>query len=405
LKNDGDECYKNENEMRLKTATAFVVLIGLTSLFSDMTYEAARSINGAYLNILGTSATTVGFVAGFGELLGYGLRIISGYLSDRTHKYWTITIAGYLLNLFSVPLLAFAGYWQLAILLIILERVGKAIRTPARDAMLSYGAKEMGRGWGFGLHEALDSTGATVGPLLVSAILYFKNDSYHTAYLVLVIPAIIAISILLFARSLHPNPQELEIKTVAIESKGYSKYFWWYLVAAVFIATGYADFSLIAYHFKEIKIMEDESIPLLYSIAMACEGVAALVLGKLFDRLGIKTMIAATFISLFFAPMVFLGGFGWAIAGMIIWGIGMGAQESVLKAAVADLIPHQKRGTGFGLFNTAFGVFWFIGSTLMGYLYDRSINALIIFSVATQLIAIIVLVFVINQQKFHLSKA
>ncbi len=391
--------------MKLKTATAFVVLIGLTSLFSDMTYEAARSINGAYLNILGTSATTVGLVAGLGELLGYGLRIISGYLSDRTQKYWTITIAGYLLNLFSVPLLAFAGYWQLAVLLIILERVGKAIRTPARDAMLSYGAKEMGRGWGFGLHEALDSTGATIGPLLVSAVLYFRNDSYHTAYLFLAIPAVIAISILLFARSLHPNPEDLEIKTVAIESSGYSKYFWLYLLAVVFIAAGYADFSLIAYHFKKTAIMQDESIPLLYAAAMACEGVAALVLGKLFDRLGMKTMIAATCISLFFAPMVFLGGFGWAVAGMIVWGIGMGAQESILKAAMADLIPARKRGTGFGLFNTAFGVFWFIGSALMGYLYDLSINALIIFSVSTQLIAVIVLGLVINHQNTKVAKA
>src|SRR6266498_386430 len=391
--------------MKLKTATAFVVLLGCTSLFADMTYEAARSINGPYLNILGTSATTVGLVAGLGELLGYGLRIISGYFSDRTHKYWTITIIGYLLNLFAVPLLAFAGYWQLAIVLIILERVGKAIRTPARDAMLSYGAKEMGRGWGFGLHEALDSTGATIGPLLVSAVLFFKKDSYQTAYLFLVIPAAIAISILLFARSLYPHPEKLEIKTVEIETSGYSKYYWWYLLAAVFIAAGYADFSLIAYHFKKTDLMQDESIPLLYSIAMACEGIFALILGKLFDRLGIKTMIAATSVSLFFAPMVFRGGFGWALAGMIVWGIGMGAQESVLKASIADLIPAGKRATAFGLFNTAFGVFWFIGSALMGYLYDKSVNALIIFSIGTQLIAIIVLSFVINQQTTKVAKA
>ncbi len=158
-----------QHTMKLEAATLFVVLIGFTSLFADMTYEAARSINGSYLDILGTSGTTVGWVAGLGELVGYGLRIISGYLSDKTKKYWTITITGYVINLFSVPLLAYAGYWQLAIILIISERVGKAIRTPARDAMLSYGTKEMGRGWGFGLHEALDQTGATIGPLLVSA--------------------------------------------------------------------------------------------------------------------------------------------------------------------------------------------------------------------------------------------
>jgi len=158
------------------------------------------------------------------------------------------------------------------------------------------------------------------------------------------------------------------------------------------VAAGYADFSLIAYHFKKTALMQDDTIPLLYSAAMACEGIAALALGKLFDKLGIKTMIAATFISLFFAPLVFLGSFGWAVTGMIVWGIGMGAQESVLKAAIADLIPTFKRGTGFGLFNTAFGLFWFGGSALMGYLYDTSINALIIFSMGTQLMAIIALI-------------
>lgn len=376
--------------MNLKTATSFVVLMGLTSLFSDMTYEGARSINGAYLDILGASATTVGFVAGLGELAGYGLRIISGYISDKTRKYWTITIAGYFLNLFSVPLLAFAGYWQIAIILIIVERVGKAIRTPARDAMLSYATKKMGRGWGFGLHEALDSVGATIGPLIISAVLYFKQDSFKTAYLLLVIPALLAISVLLFSWKLHPSPESLEIKITTIKTTGYTKKFWIYLIASACIAAGFADFTLIAYHFKSSGIMQDATIPILYSLAMASEGLAALISGKLFDHYGNRVIICLTLISLLFAPMVFMGGFSWAIAGMILWGIGMGAQESVLKAAVSEFIPHQKRGTGFGLFNSVFGLSWFFGSFLMGFLYDKSISWLVIFSICTQLMAILI---------------
>lgn len=372
---------------KVRTATKFVVLIGLVSLFSDMTYEAARSINGPYLDILGTSATTVGWVAGLGELLGYGLRIVSGYLSDKTKKYWLITIAGYLINLISVPLLAWAGYWQIAILLMILERIGKAIRTPARDAMLSYGTKQMGRGWGFGLHEALDQTGATIGPLLVSAVLFYKHDSYHAAFLVLFIPAITALSILLIAKTLYPHPEQLEIKSTTLDTKGYSKLFWLYLAAAAFIAAGYADFPLMAYHFKKTNIIKDEIIPLCYALAMVSDGIFALIMGKLFDRIGTKVLIAATLISLCFAPMVFLGNTKWILAGMVAWGIGMGAQESIMKATVAELVPEQKRGTGYGLFNTGFGIFWFIGSALMGYLYDVSITRLIIFSVATQIIA------------------
>lgn len=375
----------------VKTATRFVILLGCVSLFSDMTYEAARSISGPYLSILGVSGATVGWVAGLGELLGYGLRIVSGYISDKTRKYWTITIIGYLFNLFSGPLLAFAGYWQLAVVLMITERIGKAIRTPARDAMLSYGAKEMGRGWGFGLHEAMDQTGATVGPLLVSAVLFYKNQSYHEAFLILFIPAIIALCILLFARSQYPNPQDLEVETVVIETKGYPKLFWLYLLAVIFIAAAYADFPLIAYHFKKAALMKDATIPILYAIAMAADGIAALFLGKLFDKWGMKTMTYVTLLSLFFAPMVFLGGLDWAIAGMVVWGIGMGAQESILKAAVAEIIPAYKRGTAFGIFNTGFGIFWFLGSIALGYLYDFSITWLVIFSMGMQAIAVIIL--------------
>ncbi len=377
--------------LKMKTATRFVVLLGCVSLFSDMTYEAARSISGPYLSILGVSGATVGWVAGLGELIGYGLRIVSGYISDKTKKYWTITMIGYLLNLFSGPLLAFAGYWQLAVIFMITERIGKAIRTPARDAMLSYGAKEMGRGWGFGLHEAMDQTGATLGPLLVSAVLFYKNQSYHASFLILFIPAIIALAILLFARSQYPNPQDLEIENTVIETIGYPKLFWLYLLAVIFIAAAYADFPLIAYHFKKTALMRDATIPILYAIAMAADGIAALLLGKLFDKWGMKTMVYVTLVSLFFAPMVFLGGFEWAIAGMIIWGIGMGAQESILKAAVAELIPAYKRGTAFGLFNTGFGVFWFFGSIALGYLYDFSIPWLIVFSMGLQAIAVIIL--------------
>jgi MFS family permease len=387
---------------KVKTATKFVVLLGLVSLFSDMTYEAARSINGQYLNILGTSGATVGWVAGLGELLGYGLRIISGYLSDKTRKYWTITITGYVINLLSVPLLALAGYWQLAVILMILERIGKAIRTPARDAMLSYGAMEMGRGWGFGLHEAMDQAGATIGPLLVSAVLFYRQQSYYGAFLILAIPAVIAVSILLFAKSQYPNPEHLEIKNTTIETKGYSKMFWYYLSAVVFIAAGYADFPLIAYHFKKTGLVTDAVIPIFYSVAMVSDAIAALIMGKLFDRIGVKVLMGATLISLCFAPMVFWGNVQWALAGMIVWGIGMGAQESVVKAAVADLIPHEKRGTAYGVFNTGFGIFWFGGSALMGYLYDVSLQGLILFSVITQLIAFVILwIFIgrINKRK------
>jgi MFS family permease len=370
-----------------KIAVRFVVLLGLVSLFSDMTYEAARSINGPYLEVLGTSGKLVGWVAGLGELLGYGLRLIAGYLSDRTRKYWIITIVGYLINLISVPLLAWAGHWQLAVLLMVMERVGKAIRTPARDAMLSYGAKELGRGWGFGLHEALDQIGAVIGPLLVSAALFQKQSDYPLAYQLLWVPAAIAIVILIRSARLYPHPEYLEINTGTINSKGFSRTFWLYLLAMLFIAAGFADFPLIAFHFKVTGVVKDALIPIFYSVAMASDALAALVLGKWFDRAGYKVLMVSTFVSLFFAPMVFWGGSNIAFIGMIFWGIGMGAQESVIRASVAELAPANKRGSAYGIFNTGFGFFWFLGSVVMGYLYDRTIAGLILFSLIAQVVA------------------
>jgi len=371
----------------VNTAIRFVILLGLISLFSDMTYEAARGINGPFLKILGASGATVGLVAGLGELIGYGLRFVSGYIADRTKKYWVILITGYALNLFSVPLLALAGYWQIAVLLMMTERIGKAIRTPSRDALLSFGTQQTGRGWGYGLHEAMDQIGATAGPLLMSAVLFIQHQNYRIAYAVLVIPAIIAVTLLLYCRRLYPEPEKLEVKTTAVAAKGFSRRYWIYVIALLFIALGYADFPLIAYHFKSTALLSDTAIPLFYAAAMGADAITALVLGRLYDKIGIKTLLAAVLISLMFAPLVFMGNMNLALAGMVLWGVGMGAQESVMKAEIAEIIPPERRGTAFGTFHTAFGLFWFAGSAMMGYLYDLSVISLVLFSVSAQVVA------------------
>lgn len=384
-----------------RTALRFIILLGCVSLFADMTYEGARSINGPFLQSLGASGTVVGFVAGFGELVGYGLRLLSGYISDRSHKYWTILIAGYLLNLLSVPLLAYAGYWQIAAILMIAERAGKAVRNPTRDAMLSYASKETGRGWGFGLHEFLDQLGAMLGPLLVSAILFYKQDAFRQSYVVLIFPAMAAFSVLLAAKKLYPRPQELEIRTVQFDdaNKFSSPGFSLYTIAALCLATGYADYPLIAYHFKQKALMNDAWIAILYAVAMFTEAVTALLAGRLFDRPGVWMLLPAVAFSMFFAPLVFMGNTLWAVTGMILWGIGMGVQGSVLKAAVVDMVPVTKRATAFGIFDTVYGIAWFAGSAYMGYLYDRSLTMLVVFSANMQLLSIIFLIAFVTWKK------
>ena len=392
MQNQSSTSIINNNASKVN-ALKFIVLLGVVSLFADITYEGARSINGQYLAILGASATTVGIVAGFGELIGYSLRLVSGYISDRIGRYWAITLFGYTLNMLAVPALALAGRWEIAAVLIIMERIGKAIRTPARDAMLSYATKEIGRGKGFGLHEALDQIGAVLGPLIVGGVLYFKGG-YRTSFVTLLVPAFMAISVLVTARWLYPQPRNLEVAQPELETKGFPKKFWLYLTAVALIAAGYADFPLIAYHFKKVSIVSDTWIPVFYAIAMGVDAIAALLFGYLFDRKGISILIIVSLFSMLFAPLVFLGGFAFALAGMALWGMGMGAQESIMRAAIADMVPINRRGTGYGIFKTGYGIFWFLGSALMGLLYDISLMSLIIFSVAAQLASIPLLVLV-----------
>jgi len=368
-------------------AWKFIILVGVVSLFSDMTYEGARSITGPFLGMLNASATVVGIVAGLGEFIGYALRLVSGYLTDRLGRYWSITFVGYALNLFVVPLLALAGNWEFAALLILMERMGKAIRTPARDAMLSHATTEVGRGWGFGFHEAMDQIGAMLGPLIVALVLYL-NGGYRAGFAYLLIPAILAVLVITIAARLYPHPQRLEVSVPKLETKGLTHPYWLYVVAVGLIGAGYADFPLIAYHFGKVAVAPPNWIPIFYAVAMGVDAVAALILGRLFDRLGMPVIMAVSILSALFAPLVFLGGFNLALLGMVLWGIGMGAQESIIKAALAEMVPRDRRATGYGIFNTGFGLFWFLGSALMGILYDFSLWSLIFFSVVIQLCSI-----------------
>ncbi|MDD3582122.1 MAG: MFS transporter [Desulfobacca sp.] len=376
----------SQNSTRAQ-AFQFIIFIGVISLFSDLTYEGARSISGPFLGTLQAGAVVVGVVAGLGEFIGYALRLASGYLADRTGKYWSLTILGYGVNLLAVPLLALAWRWEAAAVLLLLERLGKAIRTPARDAMLSHAASQVGRGFGFGFHEAMDQIGAVAGPLLVAGVFYLSSD-YRPAFAALLGPAVLALLVLGLTARRYPQPRHLEVSVPHLETTGWRRPFWLYVTAVALIGAGYADFPLIAYHFHHTSAIPAAWIPLFYAIAMGVDAVAALLLGKLFDRLGMLVLVASPAVSALFAPLVFLGGFWVALGGMVLWGVGMGALESILKAALADLAPAHRRATAFGIFHTGFGLFWFLGSALMGVLYTVSLTALIVFSIITQLLAI-----------------
>ncbi len=367
-------------------ALRFIVCLGVVSLFADMTYEGAYSIIGPFLKDLGATATQVGIIAGLGEMIAASLRYFSGKLVDRTRAYWGVAIFGYVLNLVVVPAMAFAGNWQMAALLVVMERTGKSLRGPARDVLLSEATGKVGHGWGFGLHAAMDQTGAVLGPLLMVAAVA-RTEHFGPAFLRLAIPAGAALAALLAARAVYPNAGVTTPKPV--KQQALPKVFWMYVAAAGVLACGFVDFPLLAYHFQKTAIARPAVIPLLYAGAMGVNGLTALIFGKLFDRYGIQILTFGLFVSLFALPLGFLGGPTGAVAAVACWAVGLGVQDATLRSGIAQVVSMNKRGTAFGAFNGVYGIAWFLGSATMGLLYDHSLLALVLFGMVAQATAAI----------------
>ena len=369
-------------------ALTFVLMVGVMSFFADFTYEGSRSVIGPYLGTLGAGALAISVISGLGEFLGYGLRLFSGRAADRTGRYWPITISGYVVQMAAVPLLALAGNWEVAALLIITERVGKAARNPPRDAMLSHAAKEMGYGWGFGVHEALDQFGAMFGPLLVALILAVSNHDYQLALAALAAPAVVTVTLVLVARRFFPRPQDLSAGPAEVSTSGLPRVFWVYLAAAALAGAGFADFSLISYHFAQAHTVSAPVVPVFYAVAMAVSGTGSLLFGRLYDRAGIGLLIPLTVGAAAYAPLVFLGGMWPALAGMALWGLGMGVQESIVPAAVAPMVAPDRRASAYGLFTGIYGTGWVLGSVAIGLLFYVSLGAVTAFAVGCQAVAL-----------------
>ncbi|MEO0159314.1 MAG: MFS transporter [candidate division WOR-3 bacterium] len=369
-----------------------IILLGIVSLFADITYEGARSTIGPYLFILGSSAVFVGFIGGFGEFIGYFLRILFGHLADKTKNYWAFMIVGYSINVLSVPLLAFTNNYIIAGVLVILERLGKAIRIPSRDTIISFIGAKYGQGLAFGIHEALDQIGAISGSLIISFILFLTNDSYKTSFLFLLIPAIICIIVLIFTAFKYPNPQYIEKEKIIYGSIRKERKFWIYTIAIGFVSFGFAHFILISYHFKNLNLFNPSTIPLLYTIAMLTDAIFALILGKLFDKYGIKILLLSITLTSFSSPLLFLFNNKLIIIfSIILWGIGVGTQESIMRAYISNIIRREERATAFGIFNSIYGLSWFLGSFILGYLYTISIPLMVAISFLSQIIGIFII--------------
>lgn len=398
---------KHKNR-RLSQAMLFILLFGIVSLFSDMTHEGASSIRGAYFSLLGASAGAIGFVSGLGEMIGYSMRYVFGRLTDKTKRYWPMTIAGYVLDVLAVPALALVGEhgWVWACLLLVIQRMGKAIKKPAKDTIMSFAASQEGVGKSFGIQEVLDQIGAFLGPVLLYLVLLFQTEgstfqSYAACFAVLAVPGAITLILLLVTRRKFPNPEQFEPSPKTYIPFRMKREFILYIAGISLFAFGFIDYSIIIMHVSRTytglasglaetsSLVNTGTLPLLYAGAMLVDAAAALLFGLLYDKKGVKALVWSTVISAPFAIFVFsFRSVPALLLGIALWGIGMGAQESILKAAVTNMVPKDSRATGYGIFECSFGIFWFLGSWLLGVLYDISVPAMVAVSVAAQLAAI-----------------
>ncbi|MDT8898581.1 MFS transporter [Thermanaerothrix sp. 4228-RoL] len=374
---------------RQRLSWQLIVILGLVSALGDVTYETARGVAGPYLLYLGASAAIVGTVSGLGEFLGYALRLVSGYLAERTRAYWAATFLGYGLIL-CIPLLAFVNRWELAAALLILERIGKAIRSPARDTILSHATAQTGRGRGFALHEFLDQLGGVAGPLLFGLV-FAVRQSYRDGFNLLWIPAILMLAALAFARLRVPTPERLEKDTRAADAAGtrLPRAFTFYALFTLFSVAGFATFAVLSYHWNARGLFSPNQIAYLYALTMGVDAIAALGIGRIYDRIGLKGMVLIPLLTL---PIPFLGfsqSTALALFSAVLWGVVMSAHETVMRAAIADMVGKARRASAYGIFNTLYGAAWFVSGASMGFLYERSLSALLLFVTLTEILALV----------------
>ncbi len=392
-----------EKQSKYSPAVTVIILFGVISLLGDAVYEGARSANSQYFNLLKVSATQVGIVFGIGEFVGYALRLIAGIFSDKTRKYWLFIFLGYGM-LVVVPLMGFTMNWNILIVLILMERIGKALRNPSKDTIVSAVAQnQVGIGFAFGLQEALDQIGALVGPLIFTLVFLIAGENelaqYQLGYKALLIPFVLLMGFLIFAHNKIKKENLIkEVHAKEYREEQLQPTFWIYTAFTFFATLGFLNFSIIGYHLKAEGIFSDGNITLLYGIAMGIDAITALLFGKIYDNLksktgiktsGLLTLLAIPFLSIILPIFTLTDSKVLVIIGMIVFGIIMGVHETIMRSAIADIVPFYKRGTGYGVFNAAYGLALLGGSSLMGFLYDKGMTGtIIIIAIAFEMVAL-----------------
>ena len=373
-----------------KNAYFGILLLGIVSLMGDVVYEGSRGIVPSYLEFLGATALIVGLVGGLGDFLGYAVRLVSGFLADTTRAYWLFIFLGYGL-IVSIPLLGLPLGLGIAVILVLLERFGKAFRSPSRDTVLSIISKDVGAGKAFGIHELLDQIGAILGPLMV-AFLMLSTNNYSFTFSFLFLPFLVLLVVLAYthkrigSKTIVIEPQKIEGKREKL-----ARPFYIYTFAVLLNTVGLIPYTLILYKASEIlQPTQQWIVPLIYVLIQGVDAPMALIAGYAYDKFGIGVLVMPFLLSLFPPLLTMVGAeLSTLIAAAIVFGLVLGTQESIYRAAVSELTPISSRGTAYGIFNTAYGVGFLISGALYGLLMElKPPFIVVIFYVSvTQIIA------------------
>jgi MFS family permease len=379
-----------------------VLWLGVVSLLVDMVYEGARSITGPFLASLGASALTVGLVTGAGEAAALGFRLFSGPAADRSGRYWRWMVVGYALTAVCVPLMALApalggAGLVFASAMVLLERTGKAVRSPAKSVLLAVAARNVGRGRGFGVHKALDQTGAFIGPLLVAGVIALTAHQ-SAGLLVLAIPGAVALGVLAWMHRYVGDPAHEPVSPDS-ELEGLPRAFYLYAVACSLTTVGLMTFGVISFHLVHEHLVAAAVVPVVYAGAMGAEAVASLGTGFAYDRVGGGTLLLLPVVVAAVPALVFTDRVGFAVAGVLLWGGATGVQDSTVKALVADLVPTTRLATAYGAFAAFQAVAALAGGGLAGWLYDVHRGLLVGGVAAAQVVALTLLAVVLRRSR------
>jgi MFS family permease len=341
-------------------------------MMGDVVYEGSRGIVPSYLEFLGATALIVGLVGGLGDFLGYALRLVSGFLADTTRAYWIFIFLGYGL-IVSIPLLGLRLGLEIAVILVLLERLGKALRSPARDTVLSIIGKDLGAGKAFGIHELLDQIGAIGGPLLVIVLMLYSNNNYNYAFSFLFLPFVALLAVLAYTyKRIGSKAIVFETRKIEGKKEKLAKSFYTYTFAVLLNSAGLITYTLILYKASTIlQPTQQWIVPLIYLLIQGVDAPMALIAGYAYDKFGIGVLVMPFLLSLFPPLLTMVSAeLLTLIVAAIVFGLVLGTQESIYRAAVSELTPISSRGTAYGIFNTAYGVGFLISGAVYGLLME-----------------------------------